>query len=1010
MIAITTSPAWAAVGWTFFHLVWIGGVAGLIASLLRRLLRQTRPEIRHGAAFACLMVLAIAPCVVFAIVYRPAAAVAGAGAQSTFGRPTIEMAASPIQPALADPPLPRSAITDQQTQPSLTSWFERYVTVLPGVWLVGSLLTLGSLAMGLIGVERLRRSSLTLEAGAIADRCRALADSLGIVRKVGVAVCDQIAVPILIGVVRPLILLPSSALCGWSADQIEMALLHELAHLRRRDNLVNLMQRFVESLLFFHPVTWWLSAWVRLERELCCDRLVVARTGKPHAYAQLLASLAGYESGAKRLALAMNERPVTTRIRRILNTEDRSMKLTLPEALGLFAAVILGATLTLASHAEPPKTKPDDEDRKTLERLSISAGAMQWPQKGDQRNEALITIANAQIKLDDRAGALATLNRAEQPALPKLGIEINAATFNDLANTIRLAEVRHKAGDVAGARAQFRQVAGLLETTDPAEDRKGVARVDKELNDQINSAVAESAEGPRVVDVKVVQAAAAPAPAAEAIDESPMLLQKLDLLENMINRMMSLGETTEVRPLIALFLKSMERQKEPMKSVMTSIVGTSLFQTGDADGGRKLMTQAREVLFAQPDGQIKEFSIGSVACNLAEIGELDEAIVLLKTLKPRFLHENLRRILETLSNAETVAWLDASGIKITIGSPSLSLKEKSTARTVLPKLAALARSSGDAKTQARTLSIMAHLQARAGDFSDALATAHSIPDVKRSDYPGPSDGFYDAVKPVTFALIAAIQAKAGDQDGATACFAVADALTRKVEAEDQKLIAQIMLAEKLVSSGRLDETKAVLIEAFPLALTQPEPRRSRMLSMLAESQIKAGDVVEASKNIESIRDYPGIEKASALRALANKLRNDDDEGAKATARKAVICLQAQEAMPRVPAEPTLPFSVSRDSFIDFDLELHPAWLTIFRQTMLPGLRVMAGETNVLAREAKDLSAPQQDQMLSAIAVEPLNRGEVDQALKQVESLESPSVRLTAIVLMAHKITNKPQTK
>jgi beta-lactamase regulating signal transducer with metallopeptidase domain len=67
---------------------------------------------------------------------------------------------------------------------------------------------------------------------------------------------------------------------------------HELAHLRRWDNLINLIQRIVESLLFFHPAVWWVSAWARLEREYCCDLIVVQRTGRPRAYVATLAALA----------------------------------------------------------------------------------------------------------------------------------------------------------------------------------------------------------------------------------------------------------------------------------------------------------------------------------------------------------------------------------------------------------------------------------------------------------------------------------------------------------------------------------------------------------------------------------------------------------------------------------------------------------------------------------------------------------------------------------------------
>ena len=168
------------------------------------------------------------------------------------------------------------------------------------------------LATGLLGVERLRRSSRLVEVGDLLRRCRALADSLGIAGRVGVGVCDRLAVPIVLGIVRPLVLLPSASLSGWSTLQLEMVLLHELAHVRRWDNLVNLLQRVVESLLFFHPVVWWLSGWVRLERELCCDRLVVERLGQPAAYAEMLVAVSGSTYRGRGALVAMADRQVLT--------------------------------------------------------------------------------------------------------------------------------------------------------------------------------------------------------------------------------------------------------------------------------------------------------------------------------------------------------------------------------------------------------------------------------------------------------------------------------------------------------------------------------------------------------------------------------------------------------------------------------------------------------------------------------------------------------------------------
>ena len=135
--------------------------------------------------------------------------------------------------------------------------------------------------------------------------------------------------------------------------------------------------------------------------------------------------------------------------------------------------------------------------------------------------------------------------------------------------------------------------------------------------------------------------------------------------------------------------------------------------------------------------------------------------------------------------------------------------------------------------------------------------------MRRSDFPGPSDGFYDAVKPVTFVLIAGMQAEAGNRSAATATLGEAESLARSITSEDQKLIAQIAIAKKGVACGRRDSARAIVAEAIPLALSQPEPRRSRVLTMIAEAQVQTDDANAALRTIEAIRDYPGLEKARA---------------------------------------------------------------------------------------------------------------------------------------------------
>src|SRR5262249_29811435 len=161
--------------------------------------------------------------------------------------------------------------------------------------------------------------------GELPRLCRRLAGELGIARAVGVAACERLTAPVLVGIVRPLILLPAAAMGGWGPDQVEMVLLHELAHVRRWDNLVNLLQRLIESALFFPPAAWIISGWVRREREHCCDAIVVGHTGRPRAYAEALLSLADRGPGrASRAVVAMAGNDLVGRVRRILNLEPEA--------------------------------------------------------------------------------------------------------------------------------------------------------------------------------------------------------------------------------------------------------------------------------------------------------------------------------------------------------------------------------------------------------------------------------------------------------------------------------------------------------------------------------------------------------------------------------------------------------------------------------------------------------------------------------------------------------------
>src|SRR6185369_12620027 len=126
------------------------------------------------------------------------------------------------------------------------------------------------------------------------------------------------------GWMRPAILLPASTLSGLSVAQIEAILAHELAHIRRHDYIVNLLQCVIETLLFYHPAVWWVSRRVRDERELCCDDMAVQAVGDRVGYARALCELERLRAATPQLAMAANGGSLLTRIARLLGAPSRN--------------------------------------------------------------------------------------------------------------------------------------------------------------------------------------------------------------------------------------------------------------------------------------------------------------------------------------------------------------------------------------------------------------------------------------------------------------------------------------------------------------------------------------------------------------------------------------------------------------------------------------------------------------------------------------------------------------
>lgn len=161
--------------------------------------------------------------------------------------------------------------------------------------------------------------------------------------------------PSVVGWMRPVILLPVSALAGLPMEQLEAVLAHELAHIRRHDYLVNLMQMAVESLLFYHPAVWWVSARIRHERELCCDDVAASASGGPLVYARALTTIEKMRGGTPAVAMGATGGKLLYRIRRLAGDAGESPS----KASGVLAlAVTVGCIVAGVNWAHAQQAPP----------------------------------------------------------------------------------------------------------------------------------------------------------------------------------------------------------------------------------------------------------------------------------------------------------------------------------------------------------------------------------------------------------------------------------------------------------------------------------------------------------------------------------------------------------------------------------------------------------------------------------------------------------------------------
>jgi len=322
-------------GRALLHFVWQGAFIGLVAALLLRALRD-RPHARYAVACLALLACALAPLLDIAWQFAAMRHVAAL--------------ATPVAMAAAIDGLPTLG---GATQALAHAWnFDDAMPAIVALWASGACVLLLRMAAGVWWIQHLCRAPQGPAVAAWQARLDALAQRFGMHRRIALCLVDAIASPASVGWWRPVVLVPTALLARMPVELIEALLAHELAHIRRHDYLVNLLQGAVEALLFYHPVTWWLSRCIRREREQVADQLAAQAIGEPRRLALALSELSACLATIERLpspVLAANGGHLMSRIEHLVRPALRRSR------GGRIAFPLLGvavACVALLAHAQ----------------------------------------------------------------------------------------------------------------------------------------------------------------------------------------------------------------------------------------------------------------------------------------------------------------------------------------------------------------------------------------------------------------------------------------------------------------------------------------------------------------------------------------------------------------------------------------------------------------------------------------------------------------------------------
>ncbi len=319
---------------TLLHSLWQGILLAIVAGAIIIFTKKGSAAYRYNLLVCALALFAGSVLFTFMwqlrqpqLLHNTIAYLANTTAAAPVAYPVNTTATKPAAIQIATPVAPQSA--KETVTETVINYFNNHYNVIVLIWFLIICAKSVQMAVGLHSVFHLKRTKVFKVGKDWENRLLKLAAQLHIKQAIGLMESGIAKVPLVIGHLKPVILIPVGLINSLTADEVEAILVHELAHIRRRDYLVNLLQSFMEIVFFFNPAVLWISQLIKTERENCCDDIALAQTNSKVNYINALVNCEEHQATGAAFAMAFpgGKHTLLHRVKRMASNRNQSLNM-----------------------------------------------------------------------------------------------------------------------------------------------------------------------------------------------------------------------------------------------------------------------------------------------------------------------------------------------------------------------------------------------------------------------------------------------------------------------------------------------------------------------------------------------------------------------------------------------------------------------------------------------------------------------------------------------------------